>query len=125
MDNNNNSQLMHEIGKISGKLDTLADAVNDNIGSLRQDVQNVRSEMIRIHTAQSASLQQLRDDLTKMIEQSEERTAARLEDTNRRVDRLEEEDKRVIAKLAGLTAAGGGVGSALTLVATEILKRVM
>ena len=118
----NNSQLMHEMGKIAGKL---ADAVNDNIGSLRQDVQNVRSEMIRIHTAQSASLQQLRDDLTKMIEQSEERTAARLEDTNRRVDRLEEEDKRVIAKLAGLTAAGGGIGSALTLVATEILKRVM
>ena len=124
-DNNNNAQLMHEMGKIAGKLDTLADAVNDNIGSLRQDIQQVRSEMIRIHTVQSASLQQLRDDLTKMIEQSEERTAARLEDTNRRVDRLEEEDKRVIAKLAGLTAAGGGVGSALTLVATEILKRVM
>ena len=43
-DNNNNSQLMHEMGKIAGKLDTLADAVNDNISSLRQDIQQVRSK---------------------------------------------------------------------------------
>ena len=125
MNNENNSQLMHEMGKIAGKLDTLADAVNDNIGNLRHDIQQVRSEMIRIHSEQSARMQQLRDDLTKMIEQSEERMAARLDDTSRRVDRLEEEDKRVISKLAGLTAAGGGIGSALTLVATEILKRVL
>ncbi len=121
---NSNAQLMHEIGKIAGKLDTLGDAVNDNLANLRQDIRHVRDDMNRIHAEHSAGLQQLREEIVRMIAQSEKRMESRLDDTNRRVDRLEAEDKKLIAKLAGLTAAGGGVGSALTLVATEILKRI-
>lgn len=122
--NNNNAQLMHEIGKVVGKLDTLGDAVNDNLANLRQDIQHVRADMNRIHAEHSAGLQQLREEIVRMIAQSEKRMESRLDDTNRRVDRLEAEDKRLIAKLAGLTAAGGGIGSILTLAGTELIKRI-
>ena len=122
---NNNSQLMHEIGKVVGKLDTLSDAVNDNLANLRQDIQRVRDDMNRIHAEHSVSIQQLREEIVRMIDQSEKRMDERLDETNHRVDRLEEQDKRFIAKLASLTAAGGGIGSMITIIGTELLKRVI
>ncbi len=122
---NSNAQLMHQIGKIAGKLDMLSDAVNDNLTNLRQDIQHVREDMNRIHAEHSAGLQQLREEIVRMIAQSERRMEARLNATNIRVDRLEEQDKRFIAKLASLTAAGGGIGSMITIIGTELLKRMI
>lgn len=122
---NSNAQLMHEIGKIAGKLDTLGDAVNDNLANLRQDIQHVRDDMCRIHSEHTASLQQLREEIDRIVAKSERRMEARLNATNIRVDRLEEQDKRFIAKLASLTAAGGGIGSMITIIGTELLKRMI
>lgn len=125
MEHDNSNALMHEIGKIAGKLDMLGDAVNDNLTNLRQDIQHVRDDMNRIHAEHSAGLQQLREEIVRMIAQSERRMEARLNATNIRVDRLEEQDKRFIAKLASLTAAGGGIGSMITIIGTELLKRMI
>lgn len=114
---NNNNELLREIGKIAGKLDALDQGLAQRIGDLRDD-------MLRIHREQSEAIARLRFEVRQMIVDSEARTDKRIDDLNRRVGKLEDAEKMMIQKIAGTSALGGGAGMALVAGGIELLKRI-
>lgn len=110
-------RIMHELGQISGKLETM-----DKNMSSRMDM--MRDDMLRAYQEHAGAISDLRQEVKKMITESEMRTDKRLDELTDRIVKLESEDKRLIEKVAGAATVGGGVGGTLVMAGIEILKRL-
>lgn len=111
------AKIMHELGKISGKLETMDKAQANRMQTMRED-------MLRSHREHSEAIASLRIEVRQMIADAEARTDKRFEELADRVERLEAEDKRMLEKVAGIATAGGGIGSALVVAGMELFKRL-
>jgi len=98
----------------------IAQALGELSGELRVSHQNqLRAiEMIR------EDLHRIEDGLNLRINRLEESVGKQIDMMGARVTSLEEEDKRLIEKVAELSALGGTVGGALAAAAVELIKRM-
>lgn len=110
-------RIMHELGQISGKLETM-----DKNMSSRMDM--MRDDMLRAYQEHACAISDLRQEVKKMITESEMRTDKRLDELTERIEKLESEDKRLIEKVAGAATVGGGVGGTLVMAGMELIKRL-
>lgn len=124
----NNAQVMHSIGQLTG-------AVHAMHQGLTARIEDIRADMRRAEVAQSDRMDRIEDTLGKRIDNVEANIGNRvteISDTiNKRIDAigtrvtsLENEDKKIIEKVARMSALGGGVGGALVTAAVEVLKRL-
>ena len=101
-------RIMHELGQISGKLEVM-----DKNMTSRMDM--MRDDMLRAYQEHAGAIADLRQEVKKMITESEMRTDKRLDELTERIEKLETEDKRLIEKVAGAATVGGGVGGTLVM----------
>ena len=103
---NNETAIAQALGQLTGKLDILHQGLTADIKAIRDDLH--RSE----------------DRINQRIEKLEDNINKRIDSMGSRVSNLEAEDKRIIEKVAKLSAFGGGVGGALAAAAVELIKRI-
>ncbi|WP_435626946.1 hypothetical protein [Candidatus Ferrigenium straubiae] len=128
-DNNNevnNAQVMHSLGQLTG-------AVHAMQQGLTARIEDIRSDIRRAEEAQSDRMDRIEDSLGQRIENVEANVGQRITDLsetiNQRIDglggrvtNLEAEDKKIIEKVAKMSALGGGVGGALVTAVVELIK---
>lgn len=111
------AQIMHSLGQLTGAVSALNQGLTARIEDIRGDIR-------RIETTQSARLDRVETNLTGQIDQLREDVNTRIDGLGTRVKSLEDEDKRLIEKTAGLSAISGAIGGALTAAAVELIKRM-
>ncbi len=123
-----NAQVMHSLGQLTG-------AVHAMHQGLTARIEDIKSDIRRMEAAQSDRMDRIEDSLGQRIDNVETNVGARvteISDTiNKRIDglgtrvtALENEDKKIIEKVAKMSAFGGGVGGALVTAAVEIIKHI-
>lgn len=103
----------------------------NNDTAVAQALGQLTGELRVMHASLTEAISVIRDDLRRIEDNSNERMT-RLEDAmskridgmGQRITALEAEDKRMIEKVAKLSALGGGVGGALAAAAVELIKRM-
>lgn len=118
--NNNevsNAQIMHSIGQLTGSVQALHQGLTARIEDMRADIR-------RLDEASSNRMNRIEDNLTKQITDQGDALNKRIDGIGTRVTSLENEDKKMIEKVARISGIGGGVGGALAAAAVEIIKRV-
>lgn len=116
-DRRDNSQIMHSIGQLTG-------AVQAMHQGLTARIEDIKSDIRRMESAQSERMDRIEDSLGQRIDNLETSVGKRIDSLGTRVSNLEAEDKRLIEKTAKLSALGGGVGGALAAAAVELIKRM-
>ena len=130
-DNNNevsNAQIMHSIGQLTGSVEAMHTGLTARIEDIRKDID-------RLDKASNARMDRIEDNLTKQITDQGKSINKRIDGLEgsvnekfkglgTRVTALEQEDKKMIEKVAKLSAVGGGVGGALAAALVEIVKRM-
>lgn len=129
--NNNevsNAQIMHGIGQLTGSVEAM------HVG-LTARIEDIRKDIDRLDKASNARMDRIEDNLTKQIAAQgevinkridglEENVNQKFTSLGTRVTSLEQEDKKMIEKVARLSAFGGGVGGTLAAGAVELIKRL-
>src|SRR3989338_2831005 len=127
-DNNNevsNAQIMHSIGQLTGSVEAMHTGLTARIEDIRKDID-------RLDKASNARMDRIEDNLTKQIADQGKSINKRIDGLEgsvnekfkglgTRVTALEQEDKKMIEKVAKLSAVGGGVGGALAAALVEIV----
>lgn len=127
------AEIMHGIGKLTGAVQALQDGLTARINDIRQDIRHLdqanNQRMDRIEASlgakisdQGEAINRRIDDVAGQVKSLEENVGKRIDGLGSRVTSLEAEDKRIIEKVAGMSALGGGVGGALVAGAVELLK---
>lgn len=98
--------LANSIGQLSGELRVMHQATMDAIKVIREDVRRME------------------DSTRENMQHLETRINDKIDGIGTRVLSLENEDKKIIEKVAGLSAIGGGVGGALVSGILELIKRI-
>lgn len=114
---NDNAQVMHSIGQLTGAVQGMQQGLTARIEDIRHDIR-------RIEQAQNERLDHVEANLAGQISQLREDVNKRIDGLGGRVTNLEAEDKRLIEKVAKVSAIGGGVGGALAAAAVELIKRI-
>lgn len=104
--NNNDTAIAQALGQLTGELRVMHQSLNKSIEVIRDDLR-------RIEDNSNERMTRLEDGLSK-----------RIDGMGGRITALEAEDKRLIEKVAGLSAVGGTVGGALAAAAVELIKRM-
>jgi len=129
-DNNevSNAQIMHSIGQLTGSVEAMHAGLTARIEDIRKDID-------RLDKASNARMDRIEDNLTKQIADQGEVMNKRIDGLDKnvgeklsslgtRVTALENEDKKMIEKVARISGIGGGVGGALAAAAVELIKRM-
>lgn len=103
---NNEITVAQALGQLTGELRVMHQ-------SLTASIEVIRNDLHRIEDASNERMTQMEDRLT-----------SRINNMGGRITDLETEDKRLIEKVAKLSAVGGGVGGALAAAAVELIKRM-
>lgn len=131
-ENNNNevsnSQIMHSIGQLTGSVQALQIGLTSRIEDIRADIRRLDEQsnkrMDRIEDNLSKQITDQGEVLNKRIDGLEENVGEKIKGLGTRVTSLETEDKKIIEKVARLSAIGGGVGGAMAAAAVEIIKHI-
>lgn len=121
-----NAQIMHSIGQLTGSVEAMHTGLTARIEDIRKDID-------RLDKASNARMDRIEDNLTKQIANQGEVINKRIDGLENnvnqkftglgtRVTALENEDKKMIEKVAKMSALGGGVGGALVTATVEIIK---
>lgn len=104
---------------------------NNDMTQVAQAIGQLSGELRVMHQSLTAAIEVIRDDLRRIEHSSNDRMDRMENNLNKRIDgmgtrvtALEAEDKRLIEKVAGLSALGGTVGGALAAAAVELIKRM-
>ncbi len=130
-ENNNdvsNAQIMHSIGQLTGTVQAMHQGMTARLEDMRHDIR-------RIEQTSKDQMNRVEDNLAKRISKQGEEMNNRLEGLKKsvgeqitglgtRVTALENEDKKIIEKVAKLSAVGGGVGGALAAAVVEFVKHI-
>lgn len=111
------AQIMHSLGQLTGAVSALQQGLTARIEDIRGDIR-------RIETTQSARLDRVETNLTGQIDQLRDDVSKRIDGLDARVNELESGEKSLIEKTAGLSAISGTIGGALTAAAVELIKRM-
>ena len=111
------AQIMHSLGQLTGAVTALQTGLTARIEDIRHDIR-------RIEATQSERLDRVENNLSGQIDQLREDVNKRIDGLGTRVTNLEAEDKRLIEKVAKLSALGGGIGGALAAGMVEIIRRI-
>lgn len=119
-----NAQIMHSIGKLVGTVE----AMNANMAAIRGDIQKLdqaaTARINRVEDNLSDKIKESGEALNKRIDDLEANVGGKIKGLGERVTALEGEDKKIIEKVAKLSALGGGVGGALAAAAVELIKHI-
>jgi uncharacterized protein YlxW (UPF0749 family) len=99
-----NARIMESIGKLTGTVETMSMGLNLRIQDIRQDIR-------RLEESQNERMTQMEAGFNK-----------RIDSVSTRVTALENEDKKMIEKIAKISVMGGGVSGALAAAAVILLK---
>lgn len=111
------AQIMHSLGQLTGAVTALQTGLTARIEDIRHDIR-------RIESTQSERLDRVENNLSGQIDQLREDVNKRIDGLGTRVTNLEAEDKRLIEKVAKLSALGGGIGGALAAGLVELIKHI-
>ncbi|MCK9606231.1 MAG: hypothetical protein M0R33_07235 [Methylomonas sp.] len=103
----------------------------NDMTAVAQAIGQLSGELRVMHQSLTAAIEVIRDDLRRIENSSHDRMDKMENNLNHRIDgigvrvtALEAEDKRLIEKVAGLSALGGTIGGALAAAAVELIKRM-
>jgi chromosome segregation ATPase len=124
---NNNSitptesaQILQAIGRVSGQMEML-------IGQHREQarsIEGIRAEIRDQEARFRETVAQTEQRLSEKIDASLEPVNKRIDGLANRVGELEKEDKRLIEKVAKVSAVGGTISGGLIAGAIELIKHV-
>lgn len=114
---NDNAQVMHSLGQLTGAVQAMHQGLTARIEDIRADVR-------RMEAASADRMDRIENTLGNRIDRLETSVTENIDKLGNRVTALEVEDKRIIEKVAKLSAVGGGVGGALAAAAVELIKRM-
>jgi len=124
---NNNSitptesaQILQAIGRVSGQMEML-------IGQHREQarsIEGIRAEIREQETRFRETVAQTEQRLSEKIDASLEPVNKRIDGLANRVGELEKEDKRLIEKVAKVSAVGGTISGGLIAGAIELVKHL-
>jgi t-SNARE complex subunit (syntaxin) len=109
--------IMHGLGKLSGQVEEMHKST-----TLR--VEDIRADIKRIESATRADISRVETSLSDQMRDQGEQLSKRLDGLGSRVTNLEAEDKRLIEKVARVSALGGSVSGGLIAGAIELIKHV-
>lgn len=123
-----NAQIMHSIGQLTGSVQALHQGLTARIEDIRDDIRRLdkasNDRMDRIEDNLATQIADQGVALNKRIDGLEKNVGDKISGLGTRVTALEAEDKKIIEKVASMSALGGGVGGALVAAAVEVLKRI-
>lgn len=125
MTNNNistteSAQILQAIGRVSGQMEML-------IGQHREQarsIEGIRAEIREQETRFRDTVAQTEQRLSEKIDASLEPVNKRIDGLANRVGELEKEDKRLIEKVAKVSAVGGTISGGLIAGAIELIKHL-
>ena len=114
------AQILQAIGRVSGQMEML-------IGQHREQarsIESIRAEIREQETRFRDTVAQTEQRLSEKIDASLEPVNKRIDGLTTRVSSLEQEDKRLIEKVARVSAVGGSISGGLIAGAIEIIKHI-
>lgn len=132
IDNNkndvSNAQIMHSIGQLTGTVQAMHQGMTARLEDMRLDIrrieQTTKDQMNRVEDNLAKQIADQGTSLEKRIDGVEKSVGEKINGLATRVTALETEDKKIIEKVARLSAVGGGIGGALAAATVEIIKRM-
>lgn len=109
--------IMHGLGKLSGQVEEMHKATTLRIEDIRADIK-------RIEAATREDISRVETSLSDQIREQGEALGKRVDGLGSRVTNLEAEDKRLIEKVARVSALGGSVSGGLIAGAIELIKHI-
>lgn len=127
-DDVNNAQVMHSIGQLTGAVNAMHQGLTARIEDIRADIRRVEEtqgdRMDRIENSLGRRIDNVEVNVGQRITEISDTINKRIDGLGTRVTALENEDKKMIEKVAKMSAFGGGVGGALVTAAVEIIKHI-
>lgn len=114
------AQILQAIGRVSGQMEML-------IGQHREQARSIESIRAEIRDQESRyreALQQTEQRVGERIDAAIEPINKRIDGLSSRVTSLEQEDKRLIEKVARVSAVGGSISGGLIAGAVELIKHI-
>jgi archaellum component FlaC len=87
-------------------------------------IEDIRADIKRLEQATNERINRVETNLADQIRDQGEQLGKRLDGLGNRVTRLEDEDKRLIAKVSQVSALGGSVSGGLIAGAIELMKHL-
>lgn len=112
-DRRDNSEIMRNLGELTGMVRTMNE-------SQTRRLEDIRADIARLEKTSNDRMDRMEGGLNRRIDE----VGKRLDGLGTRVTSLESEDKRIIEKVAKLSAMGGGVGGALAAGLVELIKHI-
>lgn len=123
-----NAQIMHSIGQLTGTVQAMHQGMTARLEDMRADIRRIdmatNDRMNRIEDNLSKQIDAQGDAFNTQIGHLEKAVGDRITGLGTRVNTLETEEKRVIEKVARLSAMGGGIGGALAAGVVELIKHL-
>ncbi len=127
-DNVSNAQIMHSIGQLTGTVQAMHQGMTARLEDMRHDIRRIeqtsKEQMNRVEDNLAKQINEQGEVMNKRIEGLEKSVGEKITGLGTRVTALENEDKKIIEKVAKLSAVGGGVGGALAAAVVEIVKHI-
>ena len=114
------AQILQAIGRVSGQMEML-------IGQHREQarsIEGIRAEIRDQEARFRETVAQTEQRLSEKIDASLEPVNKRIDGLANRVGELEKEDKRLIEKVAKVSAVGGTISGGLIAGAIELIKHI-
>lgn len=109
--------ILHALGQLSGKVEAMHQATTARIEDIRADIK-------RLEQATDARINRVESNLSDQMRDQGDQLSKRLDGLGTRVTNLEAEDKRLIEKVARVSALGGSVSGGLIAGAIELIKHI-
>lgn len=127
-DNVSNAQIMHSIGQLTGTVQAMHQGMTARLEDMRHDIRRIeqtsKEQMNRVEDNLAKQITEQGEVMNKRIDGLEKSVGEKITGLGTRVTALENEDKKIIEKVAKLSAVGGGVGGALAAAVVEIVKHI-
>ena len=114
------AQILQAIGRLSGQMEMLIDQHREQVRS----IDGIRAEIREQETRFRGAVAQTERRLSEKIDASLEPVNQRIDGLTDRVGELEKEDKRLIEKVAKVSAVGGSISGGLIAGAIELIKHL-
>ena len=114
------AQILQAIGRVSGQMEMLIGQHREQARSLEAVRTEIREQEARFREAVSQTEQRL----SEKIDASVEPINKRIDSLSTRVSDLEKEDKRLIEKVAKVSAVGGTISGGLIAGMVELVKHL-
>ena len=123
-----NAQIMHSIGQLTGTVQAMHQGMTARLEDMRHDIRRIeqtsKEQMNRVEDNLARRIAEQGEEMNKRMDGLETSVGEKITGLGTRVTALENEDKKIIEKVAKLSAVGGGVGGALAAAIVEIVKHI-